>query len=123
MAAPMLAAGSAGTGFASHLGYKFGCSIMVQAAAVAHAPEPSASGTAAAAWITKLPAPLAGRAAGPLAGLSFAVKDNIDVAGLPTTAACPGFAYRPGAHASVVRQLLEAGARLEGKTNLDQFAC
>jgi allophanate hydrolase len=96
---------------------------MVQAAAVAHAPEPSPSGTAAAAWITRLAAPLPGRAAGPLAGLSFAVKDNIDVAGLPTTAACPGFAYRPAAHASVVRQLLEAGARLQGKTNLDQFAC
>jgi len=51
------------------------------------------------------------------------VKDNIDVAGWPTTAACPAFAYVPDAHASVVRRLLEAGASVTGKTNLDQFAC
>jgi allophanate hydrolase len=60
---------------------------------------------------------------GALAGLSFAVKDNIDVAGLPTTAACPAFAFMPTAHASVVQKLLDAGAQLHGKTNLDQFAC
>jgi allophanate hydrolase len=60
---------------------------------------------------------------GPLVGLHFAVKDNIDAAGLPTTAACPAFAYTPPVNASVVQKLLDAGASLAGKTNLDQFAC
>jgi allophanate hydrolase len=63
-----------------------------------------------------------GMAAMPLYGLPFAVKDNIDVAGLATTAACPGFAYRPTRSAPVVERLVEAGALLVGKTNLDQFA-
>jgi allophanate hydrolase len=58
----------------------------------------------------------------PLWGIPFAVKDNIDVAGLPTTAACPDFAFQPSIHAPVVARLLEAGAILIGKTNLDQFA-
>lgn len=58
----------------------------------------------------------------PLAGVPFAVKDNIDVAGLPTTAGCPAFSYLPCATASVVQRLLDAGAILIGKTNLDQFA-
>jgi allophanate hydrolase len=58
----------------------------------------------------------------PLYGVPFAVKDNIDVAGLATTAACPGFAYQPQKSAEVVRRLTEAGAILIGKTNLDQFA-
>jgi allophanate hydrolase len=58
----------------------------------------------------------------PLWGLPFAVKDNIDVAGLPTTAACPEFAYLPSATAPAVARLLTAGAILIGKTNLDQFA-
>jgi allophanate hydrolase len=58
----------------------------------------------------------------PLYGVPFAVKDNIDVAGLPTTAACPAFAYTPEQHATVVQRLLDAGAVLVGKTNLDQFA-
>jgi allophanate hydrolase len=58
----------------------------------------------------------------PLYGLPCAVKDNIDVAGLATTAACPGFAYRPTRSAPVVERLIEAGALLVGKTNLDQFA-
>jgi allophanate hydrolase len=58
----------------------------------------------------------------PLWGVPFAVKDNIDVAGLPTTAACPGFAYTPATDAPAVRRLLDAGALLVGKTNLDQFA-
>jgi allophanate hydrolase len=58
----------------------------------------------------------------PLWGVPFAVKDNIDVAGLPTTAACPGFTRTPDADAPAVRRLLDAGAVLIGKTNLDQFA-
>ncbi|HYX02395.1 MAG TPA: amidase family protein, partial [Reyranella sp.] len=58
----------------------------------------------------------------PLYGIPFAVKDNIDVVGLATTAACPGFAYKPERSAEVVRRLVEAGAIVVGKTNLDQFA-
>ncbi len=58
----------------------------------------------------------------PLYGVPFAVKDNIDVEGLPTTAACPGFAYQAKASAEVVQRLVEAGAIVIGKTNLDQFA-
>jgi allophanate hydrolase len=58
----------------------------------------------------------------PLAGVPFAVKDNIDVAGLPTTAACPAFAYQPEASSPVVARLEAAGALMMGKTNLDQFA-
>ncbi len=58
----------------------------------------------------------------PLFGIPFAVKDNIDVAGMPTTAGCPDFAYVPEASATAVRRLEEAGAILIGKTNLDQFA-
>ncbi|MFD1107124.1 allophanate hydrolase [Sphingobium olei] len=58
----------------------------------------------------------------PLAGVPFAVKDNIDVEGLDTTAACPAFAYRPQASATVVERLIAAGAICVGKTNLDQFA-
>jgi allophanate hydrolase len=58
----------------------------------------------------------------PLAGLTLAVKDNIDVAGLPTTAGCPAFAYVPDVSAPAVARLLEAGAVVLGKTNLDQFA-
>jgi allophanate hydrolase len=52
----------------------------------------------------------------PLWGVPFAVKDNIDVAGLPTTAACPDFAYVPAETAPAVRRLLDAGAVLIGKT-------
>jgi allophanate hydrolase len=58
----------------------------------------------------------------PLFGIPFAVKDNIDCAGLPTTAACPAFAYTPARNAHVVERLIAAGAILLGKTNLDQFA-
>lgn len=58
----------------------------------------------------------------PLWGVPFAVKDNIDVAGRPTTAACPDFAYMPSADAAVVARLQAAGALYVGKTNLDQFA-
>jgi len=58
----------------------------------------------------------------PLWGIPFAVKDNIDVAGLPTTAACPAFAYTPKTNATAVERLVAAGAIPIGKTNLDQFA-
>ena len=85
-----------------------------------------------AIWITRVPdADVLARAAAleaegrrdrPLWGVPFAVKDNIDVAGLPTTAACPGYATTPGTNAPAVQRLLDAGAVLLGKTNLDQFA-
>jgi len=58
----------------------------------------------------------------PLWGIPCAVKDNIDVAGMPTTAACPAFSYQPGQDATVVALLRQAGALIVGKTNLDQFA-
>lgn len=58
----------------------------------------------------------------PLWGLPFAIKDNIDCAGLPTTAACPAFAFEPERSAEAVRRLVAAGAIPVGKTNLDQFA-
>ncbi|MBF0373780.1 MAG: allophanate hydrolase, partial [Alphaproteobacteria bacterium] len=86
-------------------------------------------------WIAQVPAaallararqlealPPAERSAMPLWGVPFAVKDNIDVAGLPTTAGCPAFAHPAAADATVVGRLLAAGAILVGKTNLDQFA-
>jgi allophanate hydrolase len=58
----------------------------------------------------------------PLYGIPFAIKDNIDLAGLPTTAGCPEFAHTPQRHATVVQRLIDAGAIPIGKTNLDQFA-
>ncbi|MEM1360925.1 MAG: allophanate hydrolase [Pseudomonadota bacterium] len=58
----------------------------------------------------------------PLWGLPFAIKDNIDLAGVPTTAACPAYAYTPARDATVVSELRAAGALAIGKTNLDQFA-
>jgi allophanate hydrolase len=67
-------------------------------------------------------ASVAGGAELPLAGLVAAVKDNIDVAGLPTTAAAPSFAYQPAEDATAVARLRAAGAIVLGKTNLDQFA-
>ncbi|MEX3943129.1 allophanate hydrolase [Paraburkholderia sp. BR10937] len=58
----------------------------------------------------------------PLYGVPFAIKDNIDLAGVQTTAACPDFAYTPGESATLVSQLISLGAIPIGKTNLDQFA-
>lgn len=58
----------------------------------------------------------------PLYGIPFAIKDNIDLADIPTTAACPEFAYTPTKNATVVQKLIDAGAIPIGKTNLDQFA-
>jgi allophanate hydrolase len=85
-----------------------------------------------AIWITRVPdADVLARARAleaegpqgrPLWGVPFAVKDNIDVAGLPTTAGCPGYAYVAETTAPAVQHLLDAGAILFGKTNLDQFA-
>lgn len=62
------------------------------------------------------------RAQKPLWGIPFAVKDNIDLAGVPTTAGCPAYAYTPECSATVVAKLVDAGAFPVGKTNLDQFA-
>ena len=62
------------------------------------------------------------RAQGPLFGVPVAIKDNTDVAGLPTTAACPAFTYQPAVDATAVAKLRAAGAIVIGKTNLDQFA-
>jgi allophanate hydrolase len=85
-----------------------------------------------AIWITRLPdaevlaqarkLQAEGARGRKLWGISVAVKDNIDVAGLPTTAACPEYSRVPTESAPAVRRLLEAGALLLGKTNLDQFA-
>jgi len=65
---------------------------------------------------------LAGRSDLPLYGIPVAVKDNIDVKGLPTTAACPAFRYEAGTDAGAVARLRQAGAIVIGKANLDQFA-
>jgi allophanate hydrolase len=86
----------------------------------------------AAIWITRVPDEVLldraraleaeGPRGRPLWGVTVAVKDNIDVAALPTTAACHGYAYTPDASAVAVQRLLDAGALIVGKTNLDQFA-
>lgn len=86
-----------------------------------------------AAWISTVPAEqlraeAAALTAGgydpakPLWGIPFAAKDNIDAGGIPTTAACPAFAFTPASDSTVVAKLRAAGAILVGKTNLDQFA-
>ncbi|MET3611841.1 allophanate hydrolase [Rhizobium aquaticum] len=80
-----------------------------------HLPEEAETVAAAAALGPHDPAK-------PLWGVPFAVKDNIDVAGMPTTCACPDFAYDAKTDAFVVARLREAGAIVIGKTNLDQFA-
>ena len=77
-----------------------------------HAAEPSAAGCTRAQLLARYP----------LLGVPFAVKDNIDIGGEPTTAACPAFTRTAERHATVVQRLLDAGAIWVGKTNLDQFA-
>jgi allophanate hydrolase len=101
---------------------------------IAHANEAADHAMIGAAWITRATKQTlarriaeikAARDAGenlPLFGVPFAIKDNIDAEGYPTTAACPAFAYHPTRNASVVTRLERAGAILIGKTNLDQFA-
>ena len=99
---------------------------------LAAADDPAAVAPAEPAWICRTPAAqvrarldaLRGvdPASLPLYGVPFAVKDNIDVAGLPTTAACPAFSHVPSVSATVVKRLEAAGAVVVGKTNLDQFA-
>ena len=86
------------------------------------------------AWITRVPATdvmdrarqvderVAAGESMPLAGVPIAVKDNIDVAGVATTAGCPAYTHRPSSSAHVIDLLLAAGAVVVGKTNLDQFA-
>lgn len=91
--------------------------VRQQAAAV------DAGVLASSAWLSRYREPLRNCTSGPLGELVFAAKDNIDALGLATTAACPAFSYEPTAHAAVVQKLLDAGASLAGKTNLDQFAC
>jgi allophanate hydrolase len=71
-------------------------------------------------WISAIPERVP--KTGPLSGLTFAIKDNIDYERSPTTAACPEFAYTPSKSASVVERLEDAGAEAIGKTNMDQFA-
>lgn len=127
-----------GMRLASHLVHKYGCFKLVQVSSLTPdligsptLPESAlafAGGNVLApqAWICRAAPPAEGTPAvssGALAGLSFAVKDNIDAAGLVTTAGCPAFAYNPPVSAFVVQKLLDAGAQLAGKTNLDQFAC
>jgi allophanate hydrolase len=75
-----------------------------------------------AAQVAKVEARERAGVAQPLFGVPFAVKDNLDLAGHPTTAACPEFAYTPARSAAVVERLCAAGAIVVGKTNLDQFA-
>jgi allophanate hydrolase len=86
------------------------------------------------AWISRVPATdvihkarhvderVAAGESMPLAGVPVAVKDNIDIAGIDTTAACPAYAQRPSGSAHVIDLLQAAGAIVVGKTNLDQFA-
>ncbi len=98
---------------------------------VSHAYERAASSSSDPAWISLVPwaqvkaalERLRSSSDGlPLYGVPFAIKDNIDLAGVPTTAACPAFAYTPAVNAFAVARLVAAGAVPIGKTNMDQFA-
>ena len=114
------------------LGEAFRRGTLTPTALVAEVDRRIAAAGADAVWIDRLSADeLYAKAAElealspirlPLYGIPFALKDNIDVAGRTTTAGCPAYAYRAAEDAPVVRALLDAGAILVGKTNLDQFA-
>ena len=105
---------------------------ITPSAVLKHVTEAIRRGSSHAAWIHLLDDAALARyldrletldpAAHPLWGVPFAIKDNIDLAGCPTTAACPAYSYVPQASATVVDRLLAAGAVPLGKTNLDQFA-
>ena len=114
------------------LGEAFRCGKLTPTVLVAEVERRIAAAGADAVWIDRLSTDeLYARATElealspvrlPLYGIPFALKDNIDVAGRATTAGCPAYAYRAAEDAPVVRALLDAGAILIGKTNLDQFA-
>ncbi len=93
--------------------------------ATADAGDASAAADASNAWLARIAerATAHGDGERPLDGLRFAIKDNINVAGVPTTAACRAFSHLPRQDATVVARLKAAGAIAVGKTNLDQFAC
>jgi allophanate hydrolase len=91
--------------------YKAGAEALEQQVAALEA-QLAAAGSNRAALLARLP----------LFGVPFAAKDNIDVAGMPTTAACPAFSHTPTTNAHAVQRLMDAGAVCLGKTNLDQFA-
>jgi allophanate hydrolase len=113
----LLAAHAAGTPVTATIEETYDCIAAHDDPALFIAIRPKAEALAIAARLEA-----SGSAGKPLYGVPFVVKDNIDVAGLPTTAACPAFASRPDRSAFVVDRLERAGAIVIGKTNLDQFA-
>ncbi len=83
---------------------------------------PKADALARASRLEALASPTVGPSASPLYGLPFSVKDNLHVAGMPTSAACPAFSFVPEVTAAAITRAIDAGAILIGKTNMDQFA-
>ena len=83
---------------------------------------PKEDALARANRLEALISPTAGPSLSPLYGLPFSVKDNLHVAGMPTSAACPAFSFVPEVTATAITRALDAGALLIGKTNMDQFA-
>jgi allophanate hydrolase len=136
IAAPIAGRSDAGTGFSMEIAslqadYRSGRRTpldVIEAVIAATAPEADSH----RAWILRLDADLLrarakalqqrGPAGLPLYGIPFAIKDNIDLAGVVTTAGCPEYGYVPEVTAFLVQRLLDAGAIVVGKTNLDQFA-
>jgi allophanate hydrolase len=116
----------------SHLLDHYRSVRLTPASVIEHLLEKSVAGVEHRVWITRLsrdqvmayvtaldPAAMDRL---PLYGIPFVIKDNIDLAGVPTTAGCPNFAYTPERSAFAVQRLIDAGAIPLGKTNLDQFA-